>query len=540
MESVRRQIRTRILSVQSQIALLAAALVLVSISAGTVVVTLYALRSVEAQAGQRAMHVARTVGEITEVKRYVGQPDGERVIQPIAERIRIANNLEYVVVVDQARRRYSHPLPSRLLTPFESEDGGPAFAEHSYVSYARGERGNSVRAFVPIMSEDLHDQVGVVLVGVLTPSLGEVIHDLRPQLTLTVLVAMAVGLAGGWLLGRRIKRQLLGLEPPEIARSLQERVAILDAIGEGVLAIDREQRITVMNAVAQRVIGCSGSPLGQPVAEVVPHSRLPHILESAQSEFDQEMLLGSTIVLTNRVPVRRDGEIIGAVATFRDRTEIHRLAEQLTGVTKFVDSLRAQNHEHLNRLHTIAGLIRLGRHQQAIDYIFTSAEAQQEQTRFLVGHFADYRIAGLLLGKLHRARELGIQLTLDPDCHLAEATEDEVSALVLIIGNLLENAMEAVGPLPPERRQVHALIQEADGAVTVMVRDRGTGVPPELQAKIWEPGFSTKAGKNRGVGLPLLRQHVESAGGAISLETGPDGTTFTVWLPYRRDEGGEA
>lgn len=107
--------------------------------------------------------------------------------------------------------------------------------------------------------------------------------------------------------------------------------------------------------------------------------------------------MGSTVVLTNRVPVRFEGQIIGAVATFRDRTEVHRLAEQLTGVTKFVDSLRAQNHEHMNRLHTIAGLIQFGRYEQAIDYVFASYEEQQEQTRFLTGHFEDYRIAGLLV-----------------------------------------------------------------------------------------------------------------------------------------------
>lgn len=172
--------------------------------------TLYALRSVEEQAGQRAMHVARTVAEITEVKRYVGQPDGERVIQPIAERVRIANNMEYVVVLDQAHRRYSHPLPNRIGTRFESGDEGPAFAEHSYISYARGERGNSVRAFVPIMSQDLLEQVGVVVVGVLTPTVAAVLHALRPQLSLTVLVAMAVGLTGAWVLGGRIKEQLLG------------------------------------------------------------------------------------------------------------------------------------------------------------------------------------------------------------------------------------------------------------------------------------------------------------------------------------------
>jgi len=525
------------LPLRIQIALLAAALMLVSASAGTVVVAFYALRSVEEQAGQRAMHVARTVAEITEVKRHLGQPGGEAVIQPIAERIRIANGMEYVVVVDQARRRYSHPLASRIGTRFEAEDGGPAFAEHSYISYARGERGNSVRAFVPIMSEDLQRQVGIVVVGVITPSVTAVLQDLRSQLGVTFLVAMGVGLTGAWLLGGRIKRQLLGLEPAEIARQLQERVAILDAIGEGVIAIDRQERVTVLNAEAQRVIGVGEDALGKPVSEVIPNSRLPQILATAEPEFNQEMVLGATEVLTNRVPVWRNGEIIGAVATFQDRSEIHRLAEELTGVRAFVDSLRAQNHEHMNRLHTIAGLIKLGRYQQASDYIFASCEEQQEQSRFLAGHFADLRIAGLLHGKLHRARELGVDLELNPACHLGLLADQDAGALVVVLGNLVENAMEAVAGLPPQRRKVCVLVEDDDRTVFIEVRDSGPGIPPELQERVWEPGFSTKADSGRGVGLALVRRRVESAGGRITLESGPEGTCFAVWLPRHQADG---
>lgn len=522
------------LSVRTHIALLAAGLVLLSVAAGSAVVVFYTLRSVEDQLGRRALSVARTVAEIGDVKDQVGQPGGEQVIQPIAERIRVANNVEYVVVLDMAHRRYSHPVPSRIGTRFSGGDEGPAFAEHTYISRARGVRGTSVRAFVPIMSRDLSEQVGVVVVGLLTPSIGTVLRDLRPELGLTVVAAMAVGLVGAWMLGGRIKRQLLGLEPPEIARLLQERLAILDAIGEGVLAIDREQRVTVINAEAQRIIGADSTALGRPITAIVPHSRLPEMLNTGQPQYNQEMLLGHTVVLTNRVPVRIRGQIIGAVATFRDRTEVHRLAEQLTGVTKFVDSLRAQNHEHMNRLHTIAGLIQFGKYQQAIDYIFTSYEEQQEQTRFLARRFCDYRIAGLLLGKLHRARELGITLELDPGSHLQCLPEqvDDI-ALTVILGNLLENALEAVAVEPGAQRRVYCLIRDEAAGVRLVVQDSGPGIPPELHDAIWQPGFSTKGGPNRGVGLALVRQHVESAGGAISFKTEPGRTTFQVWLPFR-------
>ncbi|HLN60723.1 MAG TPA: sensor histidine kinase [Symbiobacteriaceae bacterium] len=530
------------LSVRTHIALLATGIVLLAGAAGTMVVAAYALNSVEAQLGRQVLHVAQTVAEIDDVKRFVGRDNGELVIQPIAERIRQVNGVEYVVVLDMAHRRYSHPVPARIGTLFTGGDEGPAFAEHSYVSRAAGMWGNSIRAFVPVMSEDFTKQTGVVVVGVLTPSVLSAMIDLAPELCVALLVALSVGLIGAWLLGTRIKQQLIGLEPPEIARLLQERVAILNAIGDGVLAIDRNERVTVLSEQAQRILGRGPEAIGLPVQELVPYSRLPEILRSGEPELDQEMLLGTTVVLTNRVPVRIQGQIIGAVATFRDRTEVHRLADQLTGVTKFIDSVRAQNHEHMNRLHTIAGLVQFGRTQEAMDYIYSSYEEQQEQTQFLTRRFRDYRVAALLLGKLHRARELNITVTVDPNSRLRLLPRTtDASSLVVMVGNLLENAMDAVAGGPPERRQVYCLIRDDGEGLQIVVRDTGHGIPPELVSEVWRPGFSTKAGQHQGIGLALVRQHVESAGGQVSFVTGPEGTTFEIWIPREEStpEGAE-
>ena len=530
------------LSVRTHIALLATGIVLLAGAAGTAVVAAYTLKSVEAQLGQRVLHVARTVAEVDDVKRTVGHAAGELIIQPIAERIRQVNNVEYVVVLDMEHRRYSHPVPARIGTTFAGGDEAPAFAQHTYVSRAVGQWGQSVRAFVPIMSEDFTEQTGVVVVGIMTPSVLTVLTDLAPELSVALLVALSVGLVCAWLLGSRIKRQLLGLEPPEIARLLQERVAILNALGEGVLAIDREQRVTVVSEAAQRILGCGPEATGLAVTDLVPHSRLPEILRTGEPEFDQEMLLGATVVMTNRVPVRIDGRIIGAVATFRDRTEVHRLADQLTGVTKFIDSLRAQNHEHMNRLHTIAGLIQFGRHQEAIDYIYSSYQEQQEQTRFLTRRFRDYRVAALLLGKLHRARELNINVNIDTESRLRSLPRaTDAPSLVVMVGNLLENAMDAVGGMPAERRQVYCLIRDGDQGLRIVVRDTGHGIPPDLRQEVWRPGFSTKSGQHQGIGLALVRQHTESAGGQISFVTSAEGTSFEIWIPHDQSmaEGAE-
>lgn len=524
------------LSLRTQIALLAAGLVLLSVAAGTVTLLFSTRVAVERELGRRALHIARTMAEIDEVKDYVAREGGDRVIQPIAERVRIANDVEYVVVLDMQRHRLSHPVLARIGTRFEGGDEGPAFAQETYTSAARGIAGDSIRAFTPIMVDD--QQVGVVVVGLMLPPFSAIWADVQWRIVGLVLVATAVGLVGALLLGGRIRRQLLGLEPREIAERLQERVAILNALGEGLIAIDARERITVINREAQRILGVGREVIGRPVREVIPNTRLPHTMEVGEPEFNQEMLLGGTVVMTNRVPVRSRGQVIGAVSTFRDRSEISRLAEQLTGVTTFVESLRAQNHEHMNKLHTIAGLIQFRQYDRALDYIFSATEQQQELTRFLARRFGDYHVAGLLLGKVYRARELGVELTIDRKSRLRRLGPPlDGSAVVVMLGNLLENALDAASQAPPGRQQVYcSVLDDADG-IRFVVHDGGPGIPTGAGDLIWQPGFSTKGAPHSGLGLALVRQHVDAASGSIAMKSGPTGTTFEVWLPPGPEEG---
>ena len=254
------------LSVRTQSALLAAGLVLLSVSVSTALLGLAAIADVERDLGRRALSLAQTVASLGEVQHYLAQPGAEQMIQPIAERIRLANNAAYVVVLDMAKRRVSHPVAARLGTQFSGGDEGPTFAEHTYTARARGVNGNSVRAFVPVMNPDGTEQVVVVVVGIMVPSLTASLRDNMPAFLGHIVAAMAVGLVGAWLLGGRIRRQLLGLEPPAIARRLlRERVALLDAVGAGLIAIDRGERITVLNDEARKMLGVGPEVIGGPI-----------------------------------------------------------------------------------------------------------------------------------------------------------------------------------------------------------------------------------------------------------------------------------
>lgn len=526
------------LGIQFQIAVLVLVVVLVSIiTGGLVLVREFSLR-LEREMGLRAMAIGRTLAQLPELQENVGRPGGEAIIQPIAERARLATNAAYVVVIDMNLVRYSHPLREYLGKKFSGSDVWAALANHEYLSRAQGVLGPSIRAFVPIKTDHGTRQVGVVVVGILTPTPREILATIRFPLYLFALAGLFAGAVGGVFLARKIKRAMFNLEPWEIARLLEERLAIFQSIREGVVAVDGSHRITVANEEACRLIGLPAAPLGRPVQAVAPELRLGETVAQGLAVLNEECVLGNQVCLmVNRLPIRVRGKIVGAVATFRDLTEVRQMAEELTGVKKLVDALRAQGHEHRNRLHTIAGLIQLGYYDEALDFIFRATAEEENLAVFLAKRVKEAGVAGLLLGKYNRARELRVELELDPQtCLTALPPGVDAGTVVTILGNLLDNALEAAAIMPPERRTVICCVREEEGTLCLRVTDRGPGIPPELREKIFETGFSTKGSVNRGLGLALVQSHVRRLGGEIHVSSDETGTTFCVRLPARGKE----
>jgi two-component system, CitB family, sensor histidine kinase DctS len=526
----------RQLPLRWRITLLSFGLIALSVMIGGMILIENFSLTLENELGSRALAVARTVAQIEEIQTYVGRPNGDNVIQPIAEKIRLATNVEYIVVMDMERIRYSHPLQDRIGQRFEGDDVGPALADHEYISRAVGILGPSVRAFVPVKVDEGTRQTGVVAVGILTPTIARLLGNIRARLYISLVFALLIGLAGSVYFADNIKRTMHNMEPAEIARLLQERSLVFHSIEEGIIAIDRDMRITVMNNEARRIMGIEQDYEGKPVTSAIPDSQLLRTVQTGVAEYNQERIIDGTAILVSRVPIIVNGEIVGAVATFKDKSEIHKLAEELTGVKKFIEALRTQNHEHANKLHTIAGLIQLKQYDEAIDYIFDITAEQEELTLFLTKNVRDYSIAGLLFGKYSRAKELKIEMEIDPRTHVEELPPGlDGSKAVIIIGNLLENAMEAVEGLPQERRKVIVLARNTPEYFLIRVSDLGCGIQPEHFSEIFRPGFSTKSRLNRGVGLSLVYQHVINAGGEILVvsEPGRD-TVIEIKIPNER------
>lgn len=528
-------------NLSAKIAVLSFGSVFLYIFIGVFVVIERMSDSLESEIGMRAMAIARTLAQFEKIQENVGSQSGQEIIQPMAERIRLATGAEYVVVLDMEGVCYAHPVEERIGQKYPDPDLGPALANNEYTTKGKEVLGPSVRAFVPVKTDEDARQVGVVIVGLLTPTKASLLKHIQVQLYYSLGFGMITGLLGSFYLAGKIKSAMFNMEPEEITRLLEERVAIFQAISEGIIAIDSKSRITIANGEAMRIIGKGENQIiGRFIGDIISGTRMPEVLSTGQAQLNSEMIINNTVVWTNRIPIRFEGEIIGAVATFQDKTEVNRLAEELTGVKAFVEALRVQNHEYMNKLHTIAGLIQLDKSQQALDYIFDITEEQQEITRFLSKNIFDHSITGLLLGKYDRAKELRINLVIDRKSSLLEMPPClETGDMVAIIGNLIENALDAVRQEEQERRKIYFAIFDNTDKLTITVRDWGEGVPVEQREAIFDQGFTTKDSINRGIGLYLVKRYVELAGGSISVSSlAEGGAEFTIHIP--KDEVREA
>ncbi len=435
-------------------------------------------------------------------------------VQAYAERLRVDSRVDYITVMDMNELRLSHPNPAQIGARFAGGDEAEVFRGHSYVSSARGTLGLSLRAFTPVWDPEGGRQIGAVAVGILVTGLDRTVISVRKRVGLGVLIGFGAGILGAIYLAGRIKGILLGMEPAEIATLLQQRSALLQSVREGIVAVDRDMTITLVNEEAARLFGLGGihgELVGCRHDEVIPLRGMRAVVETGEPQYDQEGDINGLKILTSRVPVLVDGRIAGAVATFRDKTEVSRLAEQLTGVRHFADALRAQTHEFMNKLHVILGLVKLGEHERLKDYVAGIAGRLDDEVGYVLQRVKDPVVAGFLLARFAEAREQAIDLKLDAATAVPRCP-GEAQDLVTIMGNLLENAVEALQD-SPTREILLGLWQEADW-LHLSVADSGPGLPEGLSERLFERGFSTK-GENRGFGLWRAARTVEARGGQL-------------------------
>ncbi|MET9908557.1 sensor histidine kinase [Streptomyces sp. NPDC006476] len=479
---------------------------------------------------QRALAIARTTAAEPQIKQAMEYGGGGDVVQTVAERIRRASGASYVVVIDLHGIRHSHPLPALIgepvAEPVVAKDG------RAHVGTDQGATGRSANAKTPLYGPS-GALAGEVSVGMPEHDvLGELWREL-PTFGLYATIATAIGAAAALLLARRLKRTTFGLELEEIACLLQDREAMLHGIREGVVAFAPDGRITVVNDEARRLLGF-GTGLGHRLEEVLPDGRLRRALDGTLTGNDVSVLTDDHCLVVNRMPVTLHGRELGAVVTVRDRTELIGLLRELDSVRGLTDALRAQQHEFTNRMHTLAGLLDIGEHESAYEYAIETARSGQALTEAVRRHIGNPLLVGLIVAKTTVAAERGVRVVLTDDSALGD-DPPHLHRLLTIVGNLLDNAIDATAEAPPGDggRRIRLTLVESDELIFVRVADSGPGIAPGTAQSIFEDGWSTRPERGtarRGLGLALVHRLVQRHGGTITVGEGP-GAVFTVVLP---------
>ncbi|CAH3724480.1 sensor histidine kinase [Enterobacter hormaechei] len=502
---------------------------------GSVLLVVFALYSVQITRATRddvkdtALGIARTLADSPEIKRGLMESPQAGIIQPIAQAVTKRNDLLFTVVTDLRGIRYSHPNEALLGLHFIGDDLTPALEGKENVSVNRGALAEALRVFTPVY-DDRHDQIGVVVVGISLNKVEDQIARGRLNAVWTILFSVLMSSVAIWGLVRVLKRILFGLEPYEISALFEQRQAMLQSLREGVMAVDMHGRVTMINHTAREILLLSSGEHSESSGEPLLAS-LREVAKTGIARQDQEIGCNGRLLLCNMVPVKSQNQVIGAISTFRDKTEISQLMQRIDGMVNYVDALRSHTHEFMNKLHVILGLLHMKRYDKLEEYIIQTAQNYQTDIGAIQRKVKSPVIAGFLLGKINRAKEAGVILTLAEESQLPDTSnEEQVAVLITVLGNLIENALDAMEGQP--EGEIGLLLHYQNGWLSGEVSDDGPGIDPERLEAIFTKGYSTK-GENRGVGLFLARQQIQNLGGDITVESEPGVfTQFFVQIPW--------
>jgi two-component system CitB family sensor kinase len=481
----------------------------------------------------RALTLAKSISIMPDVIHLVQTGDQDHELAPLALRIAKQTGASYIVFTDKYGIRLSHPNPA--LIGQRVDDASATLAGASTKSLDSGSLGISANGRAPVFN-DLGNVVGMVSAGFLSKTFTSEDKYLQNSFIFLGFGIILLGFVLSEVLARTLRNRQIENELEETIIKYQERDAMLHAIKEGVITLATDRKITLINDEAIRLLGLNRNVIGRPIEEVLPPGRLLDLLEGETPQGEDEIVLNDNFSLhINTRPVRRVGRIIGSVITLRDRTEHVGLLRELDSVTNLTDALRAQQHEYSNRIHTVTGLIQLGRLEDVNRYLGEISTVDANLAEKLINTIANQTVTALLLAKVAIAREKGVKFIIDPKTSLDNIRLDP-NAQITVIGNLIDNALDSVaGQI---NAQVSLTIEESQiNSKLITVRDNGSGLPEDRPEVVFEEGFSTKISENRsnrGLGLAIVSRLVKQAGGSITCSN-DDGAVFVVEIPVKDD-----
>lgn len=492
------------------------------------------------QISNRALMQAKAIAIEPLLIKNIEQKNYEQVNKEVSELTNITD-ADFIVIGDAKGIRITHPDPEKIGLPMQGNDNYRVLHDgKEYFSTRRGSLGMSIRGKAPIFSAD-GNILGVVSVGYLSKHVQTRLSFYSTPIYFALFISFILSLFGTWFITKHIRNRMFGMEPEEIAISFQLQKSILQAVYEGVIAVDHHGNILAVNKRALNILGISHtteSLTGKSISEyVTPYDFFMGIsfsgeVDSANIE-DQVIACNGETLIASRVNILEHNKPSGWVVSFRKRDDINSLTSQLTQIRQHADHLRVVSHEYTNRLSTISGLIQIGAYDDAVAAIRNETENHQQFIDYITQTFRSKVIAGLLLGKYCRAKELGLTLSFDPLCHLgAKPTKISINELATVIGNLLENAFEATLINPDSNKDISLLLSDSNNELTIEIADNGLGISDAVAESMFTKGVSTKKADGHGIGLYLVHFYVTNAGGVILIDKAePQGTIFSLFIP---------
>lgn len=527
--------KRRPLKLLHKMILLMSVLLIISISTAAVFVFVVLSDTLEERVGDNALNLAITVANIPEIQEAFNSENPETIIQPIVDPMREQTDAEFIVVGNTEEIRYSHPEQARIGEQMIGADNERALlAGESYISREEGSLGPSIRGKTPIYDET-GTIIGVVSVGFLINEVNDTINAFRSEITILLGFLLTISILGAVFIAYHIKKQLFGLEPVEISQLYLQKEMILQATYEGIIAFDHYLQPTLINKAASTI---ADSLRYLPEAEkenylvgLVPVSMVENVYRSGESLSKQEIPFENTTLILSLIPIKRGQKPVGVVASFHHKSELDIMAEELSQTLQYADTLRAQAHEFFNKLFTISGMLQLGKKEEAVQYIQEETNIQQSRLQFFIKNVSDPALAGLLMGKYNQASELKTAMHIDENSSLTcPLSEKQRKTLLTVMGNLIENAFDALTGNPDPQVWIH--FHDAGDNIMIEVEDNGPGVSEDAAASIFQKGVTTKEGKSRGIGLHLCHVQVQEAGGTIYVEEGEyGGACFIAVIP---------
>lgn len=453
-------------------------------------------------------------------------------------------DISVVVIYNNNGLRFYHT--DRLKTGETFVDGDETMilqGSEPYITTGYGTKGAQRRAFHAVKRKD-GKIIGFVMASVFTAHISARHRNILLVHIAIFFLMMLVSIPLTHAFIRFLRKSLMGFNPHELLNMYIRQDEVMNAIEEGLIATDTEGKILFSNIVARNLFHDGpeeGSPLmGKYFRELYPATNFDSVVSTGKSVHRQSCMIGGRSILMNEIPIQGKGKkpIQGMLVIMVDRTDMLAMSDELSGTRSMLDTLRAFNHEFLNKLHVILGYLQIGEIEQAIQFIINSNLVSSQSIRETADCIRVSRICALIIGKMMHAAELGIRLSLthDSSCIESELILPQ-DAFITIIGNLLENAIEELNSCKNrdnELKEITLGIYCRPDCNIITCEDTGGGISQELLEHIFEKGISSK-GETRGTGLYLLRQIAEEYNGDIAIDTEKgEGSCFT--LTFTRKE----